>query len=197
MQTPQVSPEQFLEHLKATEELHDSIREYLDGWISKGCPIAGSQLERECREFGDTEAIVSAYYHGAILNDLVGNQLIALTRALTPPYLGLASWTILRMLLESAALSSWLLDPACTAKDRVNRSYSWTWLGLTEQKKFVASRKSPQISDAESKLATLEADAKAHNIVVGRNKKRETVVGIGQDGHNFFGPVGTSSPVAV
>ena len=52
MQTPQVSPEQFDELLKATVELHDAIRDYLDVWLPKGRPIPGSQLESECREFG-------------------------------------------------------------------------------------------------------------------------------------------------
>jgi hypothetical protein len=176
MQTPQVSPQQFEGLLKATDELHDAVRDYINAWIPKERPVPGSQLERECREFGDREAIVTAYDHGAILNDLVANQLIALTRALTPPYLSQASWTLLRMLLESAALSAWLLDPACGAADRVNRSYSYRYVGLMEQKKFAAVVNSPQISVAEAdrKLAGLEAAAMAIGVQIKRGKNRKT-----------------------
>jgi hypothetical protein len=80
------------------------------------------------------------------------------------------------MLLESAALSAWLLDPACGAADRVNRSYCYRWVGLIEQKKFGVAANSPQVSVAEAdrRLADLEADARAINVQIKRNKYRKT-----------------------
>ena len=180
MQTPQVSRQQFEEQVKATDQLHDAVSDYLNTWISKGRPVPGSQLERECQEFGDREAIVSAHDHGVILNDLVANQLILLTRALTAPYLGQAYWTALRMLLESAAISAWLLDPDCGAEERVNRSYSYRFLGLMEQKKFAVAASSSHVSvaAADRKLADLEAQAKALGVEIKRDKNRKTI-GIG------------------
>ncbi len=176
MQTPQFSRQQFEELLKATDGLHDAIRDYLEVWNPKGRPIPGSQLESECGEFGDREAIVTAYDHGAIINDLVANQLIALTRTLTVPYLAQASWTVLRMLLESAALSAWLLDPTCGAGERVNRSFSYRRLGLIEQKKYVVAANSSHLSlaDADRKLDKLEADARAIGVQIKRDKNRKT-----------------------
>ncbi len=173
MASHQITRQQFDELLKVTTDLHDAVRCYLDDWIPRGRPIPGSQLERECREFGDREAVITAYDHGSIINDLVSNQLVALTRTLTHPYLAQASWTALRMLLESAALSAWLLDPACTAEERVKRSFSYRWIGLVEQKKFSDAADSRHSHEAQKKVLDLEAEAKTFNFEVKLDKKQK------------------------
>jgi hypothetical protein len=143
-------------------------------WDHARRPLAGSQLEGECRGFSDAEALVVAYDHGTFLSLLVADQLAALVRELSPPILSLSPWTTLRMILEAAALSAWLLDPSVDAMTRVRRSFAHRFKGLVEQKGAAKSMSPADLIEAERQLDALVASADALGFppLLDKNSKR-------------------------
>lgn len=173
MQAPHVSPEFFHAVLTNTSGFRTAVSDYMNSSQHACRPAVGSQLERECQGFSDPEAVITAYDHGTLIIKLVADQLVALVRELSPPYLSLASWTTLRMILESAALSSWLLDPSVDPMTRVRRSFAHRFKGLMERKGIAKSMSPDDLREAERQLNALVASADALGFPLLFDKKNQ------------------------
>lgn len=57
-------------------------------------------------------------------------------KTVSDPVLTIACWTCVRSMLESSALSAWLLDPAIDARTRIGRTFALRYEGLEQQLKF-------------------------------------------------------------
>src|SRR5215469_13492301 len=112
---------------EALNALHDEVGRFLESHGNR--PAPGSKLAAEMTVFRADE-VMCAYLHGSLLIQIVADQLTALTKTITEPVQTIAPWTCLRALLESAALSAWLLEPDIGGKVRVQRSLAHRHEGL-------------------------------------------------------------------
>jgi hypothetical protein len=147
--------------LDSTAEFKTAVGVFLRGHRPAGRPVPGSQLDRESSGFADPEVVITAFDQGNLLINVVADQLVCLVRALTPPVLTLASWATLRLILESASLSCWLLDPSVDARTRVRRSFANSFKGLDEQKGVAKVACPADLPAAEKQLDDLLASADA------------------------------------
>lgn len=131
-----------------------------------------------------TKSVQAAYSQGDLLIDVSADHLIALFRSLTEPVLTIAPWTSVRAIMESSALASWLLDPSIIARERVQRSFSFRYEGLTQQVKFArasglcADKALSRIDDIEKLALNLGflriEDAKGRRIGIGQQFPKVT-----------------------
>ena len=99
-------------------------------------PMPGSQAEKELSEFPRSESIGTAYSQGGILIEVAADFTYAVTKTLTEPAETIAPWACARGVLETSAISMWILDTDINAHERVKRSYAFRYEGLDQQKKF-------------------------------------------------------------
>src|SRR5574341_767357 len=102
-------------------------------------PLPGSKAAKELAEFSRPESIGTAYSQGIVLIEVAADYVFAVTRTLTEPAETIAPWACVRGVLETSALSMWLLDTGINANERVKRSLAFRYEGLDQQKKFAQS----------------------------------------------------------
>lgn len=120
--------------------LRDAITELYDGTADL-CTITGDQpapdslADKEIRESPRPESIISARAMAIQLIEYSGDHLAAFAKILTEPTGSLATWTCVRSMLESCALSAWMTDPSIDHKERVARVFAHRYEGLEQQLK--------------------------------------------------------------
>lgn len=137
----------------------------------------GSISENELKTFDRPLSLKTAYSQGHTFVEVAGDQLMAFARTLTEPIQTVAPFSCARSVLESGALSHWLLDNNITATERVGRSLAFRFEGMVQQMKLANS------SRTKNNLETI--DRQTQNIIdtahelgyqIFRNKDR--VVGV-------------------
>jgi len=124
--------------------------------------------------------LVTAYSQGTSLIEVAADHLIALTRTLTEPAQGIAPWTIARAVLETSALSCWLLDTKITSHLRVGRSLALRYEGFVQQTKFGQALALPiETANVNVRIEEVEATAESIGFTRLRNGKGKRT-GIGQ-----------------
>jgi hypothetical protein len=94
-----------------------------------------------------------AYSQGQILFESAADHLTGFVRSLEEPVLTIMPWTCVRAVLETSAISAWLLDPDINAAERAVRSVTRRIEALVEQKKWAASMRAgfaDQVSESDS-----------------------------------------------
>jgi hypothetical protein len=131
----------------------------IDGYQSK--PAAGSQAARESSTYPREESLVTVWGIGLQLIEFGGDHLSAFVKTVTEPAEVIACWTCIRSMLESCAISCWLLDPSIDVQTRVGRAYAHRYEGLVQQLKFgrCAGVSMADISAAEQHIVKVEQDA--------------------------------------
>lgn len=126
-------------------------------------PAPGSKAETEQATGARPVSIVSAWSLGTQLIEFGGEHLTAFVKTITEPMEVIACWTCVRSMLESCALSAWLLDPAIDAQTRIGRVFALRYEGMEQQLKFgrATNRPANEITDAEDRINKVEQDALA------------------------------------
>lgn len=106
-------------------------------------PKAGCQADRELNQHNEVglqgawgrEPVERAYNIASMLYGAAGQYLRAFTQLLNDNMVLFGFQTVTRALLEAAARSWWVLDPACTVRERVERAYVELYYSFGEMKK--------------------------------------------------------------
>jgi hypothetical protein len=114
--------------------LHDDIGHYLSD--SGMDPKPNSLAEIEQAHMCKAEQLSVAYSQGQLLIESAADHALAVTRLLVQPVQTLAPWSCLRVSLESAAFSCWLLSEKIDAKERIARSLAYRYEGVSQQLKL-------------------------------------------------------------
>ena len=136
-------------------------------------PLAGSQAENEKATFARPQSIVSAWTFGTELIEFGREHVSAFVKIVTEPVEVIACWTCVRSMLESCALSAWLLDPTIDAQTRVGRVFAYRYEGLEQQLKFgrAIDRSSAEIKAEEDRIDRIEQDVLKLGYPLVLNKK--------------------------
>jgi hypothetical protein len=122
-----------------------SMREGLTGFCDEASeffqsqgmgPKPGSQAVTEQAACDRPESIVTAQSLGLTLLESSSEHVMQFVKTVTEPVQTIACWTCVRSMLESSALSAWLLDPGIDAKTRIGRTFALRYEGLEQQLKF-------------------------------------------------------------
>ncbi len=144
-------------------------------------PIPNSQAAKELAEFSRPESVGTAYSQGIVLIEVAADHVFAVTRTLTEPAQTIAPWACARGVLETSALSLWLLDTSISANERVKRSLAFRYEGFEQQRKLAQSTNGkidPQL--IISRIDEVEQVA----LKLGYEKitdKKDSRIGIGQN----------------
>jgi hypothetical protein len=176
--TTQFTYEQSIKAVQATQQLHDRTGAFFN---SQGLePNIDSLAVRELQTFERPESLSTAYSQGISLIELAADHLIAFTRTITEPAQSMAPWTLARAVLETSALSCWLLDTKITAHRRVGRSLALRYEGLVQQTTFSrVANPLIETSKANAHIEDVEAMAESLGFAKLRGGKGERT-GIGQ-----------------
>lgn len=144
-------------------------------------PAAGSQALTEQAGYARPQSIVSACAIGTQLIEYGGEHLTAFVKTVTEPVEVIACWTCIRSMLESCALSAWLLDPAIDAHTRVGRVFALRYEGMEQQLKFGRASNVPaaEITGLETHIDDVERDALALGFTPVLNRHNDRI-GIAQ-----------------
>lgn len=163
----------------ALARLYDDAGAFIKS--SGSVPAAGSQAETEHANYVRPQSVVTAHALGTQLLEYVGDHLTAFVKLITGEIDVIATWTCVRSMLESSAISAWLLDPEIGAHIRVGRTFAHRYEGLMQQLKFGrATNQSPtEIAALEAHINKVEADAIAAGFPPVQNTGGQRI-GIGQ-----------------
>jgi hypothetical protein len=176
--TTQFTYEQAIQALQATQELHDRTGAFFDAQGFE--PKMDSLAARELQTFERPESVLTAYSQGNSLVEVAADHLIAFTRTITEPAQSMAPWTMARVVLETCALSCWLLDTKITAPIRVKRSLALRYEELFQQTKFGRAANLPlESGKADERIEEVESMAESLGFAKLRGGKGERT-GIGQ-----------------
>lgn len=174
----QFTHEQAVNAVIVTQNFHKKTAEFIN---SHGLePNSGSLGAIELQTFERTESILTAYSQGVTLIEVAADHLYALTRTLTEPMSSIAPWTLARAVLESSALSCWILTTKISAKSRVSRSFALRYEGFFQHLNYL--RASGQFIEA-TKLNERIEEVEALALTMGFSKLRNAKgnrTGIGQ-----------------
>jgi hypothetical protein len=167
--------------LKMVQAIHNLHQETARVLNTFGHAIpSGSQAETETNGFQEPERVTDAYIQANLLFEGAADHLIAFTKTITEPATTIAPWTCVRALLESCALTAWLIDPTIDATVRVQRSFAFRYEGLDQQVKCLRSfGKTADADQMINRIAEVERDALGlgyRPIVNGKGKR----IGIAQ-----------------
>jgi hypothetical protein len=174
--TVEITYEQAMNAVNMVQQLHDKTGIFFE---SQGLdPNSNSIAAKELQTFKRPKSVFTAYSQGVSLIDIAADHLMAFTKTITEPAQSIAPWTITRSVLESSALSSWLLDTKIDAHERVGRSLALRYEGLSQEAKFVQSiGQSTEI--VNKRIEEIELVAEELGFPKLRNRKDERI-GIGQ-----------------
>lgn len=102
-------------------------------------PLPNSQAAKELTDFKRPESIGTAYSQGSTLIEVAADYVFATVKTITEPSQTIAPWACARGVLETSALSLWLLDTNINSDERVKRSLAFRYEGLEQQRKFAQS----------------------------------------------------------
>ena len=144
-------------------------------------PNRGSLIDNEIRESPRAESIVTACSIATQLIEYSGEHLTLFVRALVEPIVPLAAWTCVRSMLESCALSAWMMDPTIGHKARVARVFAYRYESLEQQLKCgrLVSGQPIDLDGILQRIDAVEQTAIALGYSPIRNSKGKRI-GIGQ-----------------
>lgn len=144
--------------IDALVTLHDKSGKHFDE--SGNIPLDNSIAKTELDDFYNPDLLKTAYAQGSVLVEVAADHMIAFTRTITEPVLTISSFTCVRVILESGAIASWLLDPKIARKIHVQRSFAFRYEGLIQQVKFNRSTGDEnKIKDAIFRVDEVEGKA--------------------------------------
>jgi hypothetical protein len=132
-------------------------------------PMPGSPGEGELRSAELREHILTAFAQSSLLIEAAQDHLTAFVISITQPALTVSPWTSVRGVLETSAVSRWLLEPEIGAQVRTARAFQFRYAGLSQQLKFarVASEDSHLLA-IDRHLAEVLEHASSHGSAVKR-----------------------------
>lgn len=115
-------------------ELHDDTGIIVNAFGHN--PMEGSVAAREKTIKDNSEKLLTAYYQGSLMFEVVMDHFSSLTRSFTQPVHTISPWTTIRSLIESSTIGLWLLDSKIDPDERIARSVKFRCEGLLQQVKF-------------------------------------------------------------
>lgn len=100
-------------------------------------PASDSTAVSERNSFSNSEWVMTVYSQSFTLLEVAEDHAFAFVRCMQSPTLSFSCWTNVRGVLESSALSAWLMDPEIDAVTRVQRSLAFRYEGLSQQLKLL------------------------------------------------------------
>jgi hypothetical protein len=164
---------------EALTKLYDDTAAFIKS--NESMPTATSQAATEHATYCRPESIVTAHALGTQLLEYGGDHLTAFVKLITNESDVIATWTCVRSMLESSAISAWLLDPTIDAHTRVGRTFAHRYEGLIQQLKYGRARHQSvtEIIALETHINKVETDAAAAGFAPLRDSKGRRI-GIGQ-----------------
>jgi hypothetical protein len=102
-------------------------------------PLEGSLAKKQMAADPWASDVRNAFFQATLLIEISSDHILSFRRAIIEPVLPTAAWASVRGVLETSALSAWLLDPNVDSSGRAARSYGLRYEGLVEQEKFARS----------------------------------------------------------
>lgn len=156
------------------DDLHHKTGILLTGFGHDPMPssVAGKELSSN-----GGEHLKSACSQGTLFIKVAADHLAAFVRGISQPILTIVPWTNARAVLETSAITTWLLDLTISAKERIYRSYAFRCEGLTQQVKFSRVANLPDLTKAEQGLSDVIDQAKSEGLETrdDKNGKLEVV----------------------
>jgi hypothetical protein len=165
--------------VESLENLIDEVSIFLQRWSSG--PTPNSQSVTELKSFQCSESVMTAYSQGSVLAVAATDQSKAFIRTVVEPAQTFAPWTCVRTVVESSALSAWLLDPIIDARTRVQRSFALRYEGLDQAVKFVrVAGNQADVDERIKRIDDVEQDALNLGYPKVMDKQGKKRIGIGQ-----------------
>jgi hypothetical protein len=137
-------------------------------------PALGSRSEAQMNSDPWSSGVKNAFSQASLLIEISSEHLLSFKRTITEVVLPTASWASVRGVLETSALSAWLLDPEVGPSVRAARSYALRYEGLIQQKKFVRSLGDDtglaQVTERVQQVLE-EATSQGHNLLRSKSGK--------------------------
>jgi hypothetical protein len=146
-----------------------------------GEPPAGSPLALDLASATRPESIATAVSIGDLALEYAADHLSAFARLMSEPIEVLACFTCIRSMLEMSAIGAWVLDPAISSHDRVQRVFAKRFEGLEQQLKFgrCSSLDARKISDIENRIQHIESEALLAGYPKYRSPKNGRITAVG------------------
>ncbi len=161
----------LVQFLNATVERHEQ---------RSSQPEAGSIMSQDIAHFGNDKPFANAMTLADLSFQYTHDHLSLFVRLLTSPVDPLTSCTIVRSLLETAAIGAWVVDPNVDTVTRVSRTYAIRFESIIQQLKVLQCTRGIPQSDIEktaSRVDFLANDAALHGVNVERVKGKVKLVG--------------------
>ncbi len=132
---PKLSPAELVyKMIAAMTKLIDGSAEIVNKYENQ--PVANSIALKEMDSFADRELVLDVYARASLCFESAADHLMAFSCTLKEPAKTLSPYTCIRSLLESSALTLWLLDINIDATERVGRCFGFRHKEFKEQIKF-------------------------------------------------------------
>ena len=144
-------------------------------------PENGSLYLFEAENYSNRNLVETSASSGFLSIEIAADHLMGISSCLIEPIKTISPWTCARGLLESSALSIWLLDPNISANERVGRNFAFRYSEFTQQlKMYSISNNLNEISRINKRINDVERDSikVGFTPVIDKNGKR---CGIGQN----------------
>ncbi len=148
-------------------------------------PRTGSIADKELASFPRSETLHTAYYQGTILIVAASDHLHSFIRLLDEPVQTIAPYTCIRVVIETSAIASWILEPEISAFDRVMRSLAFRIEGLKQQLNFArATNDNDTFNQIQARIDKVVDDYHRMGFKKLVNRKGK-VIGVGQQLPSF------------
>jgi len=111
------------------ETLHAGLSDALA--VLPDDPMPGSAGESDLRSAELHDHILTAFSQGTILVEAAQDHLTAFVRGITQPALTISPWASTRGILETSAISLWLLESEIGPQVRAERTFQFRCEGLS------------------------------------------------------------------
>lgn len=135
------------------ERYVETLKEALTAFLNRTSELADTNGHSyAANSLAATEGASAAREESIVTACSIGDQLIkysdqhisAFVKTITEPIEPLACWTCIRSMLESCAISAWLLDPRIDAERRISRVFAMRYEGMEQQLKYGRCIKRPE-----------------------------------------------------
>jgi len=120
--------------VQTLQEFIDQTAQYINQYSIY--PEDGSPGSIELESFSRRESVHTAHSLGTTLIEAAADHSMAMAKTLTEPVQAFAPWICLRSVLESSALSYWIMDIDISVRVRVQRGFALRYKGLRQQEKI-------------------------------------------------------------
>lgn len=161
----------LVEFLNATASLHEN---------RPLTPMPGSKMASDIASFGNELPFANAITIADLAFQYSHDHLSLFSRTLTADPDPFTCCTLIRSMLEPAAVAAWVVDPTIDVHTRVARMYSIRYESIVENVNVVRCMRGTSTADIDKTIARIDSlanDAIANGFSVGRRNGKICWVG--------------------